>query len=350
MKKIYLLTFSLFALFQVKAQTSYTLTQANSEAIIGDSYLPRIIDTTIALPMNISGNNVTWNLTGLTDTLAVDSVKFIDPSADANSGNYAGVTIVQTAGTNVSYYKSSTNQYELLGLDLSFGGQTANINYNTNSAIIAQYNMSYGYTNTDAVSGDISTSGIPGTFTGTVVTEVDGTGTLNLNGMANFANCARVKTTQHLDFDLSGIETGTVDQIIYNYYNSSSKFPVLTVSYNHVVGAGLFPIDNTQVQINTLSTVVIGVKENKLNDVIFKTYPNPANSEISLHFVLAQSESYNVEISNTLGQVVKTITLNNLQPGMYNESINVADLSAGIYNIKLTGKNSQGTEKLVIQK
>ena len=350
MKKIYLLTFSLFAISQLNAQTSYTLTQTNSEAVIGDNYLPRIIDTTNALPMNTIGTGVTWNITGLTDSLAVDTVKFIDPSADPNSSNYPGVTIVQSAGTNVSYYKSSTNQYELLGLDLSFGGQTANINYNTNSAIIAQYNMSYGYTNTDAVSGDISTSGIPGTFTGTIVTVIDGTGTLNLNGMANFANCVRVKTIQHLDFDLSGLETGTVDQTIYNYYNSSSKFPILTASYNHVVGAGLFPIDNTQVQINTLSSIVIGIKENKLNDVVFKTYPNPANSEINLYFVLAQSESYNVEISNALGQVVKSVNLGNLQAGIYNETISINDLSAGIFTIKVSGKNKQGTEKLVIQK
>ncbi len=102
--------------------------------------------------------------------------------------------------------------------------------------------------------------------------------------------------------------------------------------------------------MDALSNIVIGVKENKLNDVIFKAYPNPANNEINLHFVLAQSESYLVEITNTLGQVVKTISFNNLQPGIYNEPVNINDLGAGIYNIKVSGKNTQGTEKLVIQK
>lgn len=351
MKKLYFIGLSMFAILQSNAQTSYTLTQANSEPVIGDAYLPRLIDTTIALPMGISGTSVTWNLTGLVDSLATDSNKYIDPSADANSGNYPGVTIVQSSPTNVAYFKSSTNQYELLGMDITFGGAAANVNYNTNSAILAQYPMSMGYTNSDPVSGDISVSGTSGTFTGTISTVADGTGTLNLNGMSSFSNCIRLKTIQHIDFDLlSGAETGTMDQVIYNYYNSSSKFPVLTVNYNHVVASGIFPIDNVIFNMTTLSSVVIGVKENKLNDLIFKAYPNPANNEVQLHFVVVKDESYSIEISNVMGQVVKTVSMSDLHAGMYNETINTSDLSSGVYTIKVNGKSTQGTEKLVIQK
>ena len=35
---------------------------------------------------------------------------------------------------------------------------------------------------------------------------------------------------------------------------------------------------------------------------------------------------------------------------MYNETINTTDLSAGIYTIKVNGKTTQGTQKLIIQK
>lgn len=350
MKKIYLLTFSLFALFQSKAQTSYTLTQLNSEPVIGDSYTSKGIDSTIALPLDLSGLNVTWNCTGLLDTLAVDTNKFISPSADPNSVNYPGVTMVRKNSTGSTYFKSSTNQLELLGLDIAFGANTATLYYSVNSAILAQYNMSYGYSNTDAVEGTMDAMSFPGTFTGTVNSNLDGTGTLNLNG-TSFSNCSKIKTVQNINFDLAspfGDIAGTVDQTTYTFYHSSSKFPIFTYNYFHVV-AGAF-VDQEQVQMDALSNIVIGVKENKLNDVIFKTYPNPANNEINLHFVLAQPESYLVEITNTLGQVVKTISFNNLQPGIYNEPVNVNDLGAGIYNIKVSGKNTQGTEKLVIQK
>lgn len=354
MKKIYLLTFSLFALSQVKAQT-YTVTQSQNEPVIGNAYVAKGLDTTVVLPMTIAGSNVTWNVTGLVDSLSTDSNTYIDPSADANSSNYPGVTIVQKSSTNVSYFKSSPGLYELLGLDINVGGGTANLNYNTSSAIIAQYPIAYGYSNTDPVSGDISAMGFNGTFTGTMTTVADGTGTLNLNGVSNFTNALRLKTFQHIDFNLSGIINGTLDQTIYNFYNPFSKYPVFTVSYSHIVIPPvpfILPngIDNMQQIYTTMTNIAIGVRENKKNEIAFKAYPNPANADVSLFFVIAQPESYSVEISNNLGQVVKTMALTNLQPGMYNETINTSDLGSGIYTVKVNGKNAQGTQKLVIQK
>ncbi|MES2513251.1 MAG: T9SS type A sorting domain-containing protein [Bacteroidota bacterium] len=348
MKKIYLLTFSLFALSHINAQTSYTLTQANSEPVVGDWFVSVSLDTNgVALPsMNVSGTNQTWNVTGVTvNTSVVNTYTF---ATNADSSAYPGVNVKQTDSTTTSYFKSSAGMLELLGVD---GGQFV-LNYNAGSATIATYPVSYGYSNTDnTIGGDITVSTFGGTFTGSLTTMADATGVLNINGGSNFTNCLRIKTVQHIDFNvLFGLETGTIDQEIYNFYHSSSLYPVFTVSYSHVVGQGQFPIDQMQAQVTTLSTVVIGVKENQLNDVIFKTYPNPANSEVNLHFVLAQPESYVVEISNALGQAVKTINLVNLQAGVYNQLINTSDLGAGIYTVKVSGKNRQGTEKLIIQK
>jgi hypothetical protein len=351
MKKLYFIGLSMFAIFQSNAQTSYTLTQSNSEAVIGDTYVTKGIDTSNALPLTTAGLNVIWNFTGLYDTLSVDTNKYISPTADPNSSQYPGVTIVQKMGSNASYFKSATNQFELLGADISFGANSANLNYNVSSAVLAQYPIAYGYTNSDAVGGDMTAMTFPGTFTGTVNSSADGTGTLNLNGMASFSNCLRVLTVQHLDFDLAspfGPIAGTVDMNIYNYYHSSSKFPIFTINYSHVFVSGL--IDQMQSIISLKSDIVVGVKENKANDIIFKAYPNPANNEVHLHFVVVKDESYSIEILNALGQVTKTLSLNDLHAGMYNETINTSDLSSGVYTIKVNGKSTQGTQKLVIQK
>lgn len=355
MKKIYLFIFSLIALSQMEAQT-YTLTQSNSEGVVGDSYYSVPLDTNATLmPMSLSGANVTWSINSLTQTTAAVAYNTYSTAASAtNSANYPGTNLVQTDTATTTYYKTTTNMLELLGVDAGF----FDLNYNTNSATIANYPMSFGTTVTDNTVGgtmNIPSQSISGTFTGSISTTVDGSGTLNLNGVTILTNCLRVKTRQFIDFDLaSGFITGTIEQNLYNYYNSSSKFPVFTVSYSHIVIPPNFVLttglDQTQTQVSTLSTVAIGVKENKLNDIIFKVYPNPANNEINLHFVLAQSESYTIEILNTLGQTVKTVSLNNLQPGMYNEPINTTDLSSGMYTVKVIGKNTQGIQKLMIQK
>lgn len=345
MKKIYLLTLSLFALSQLNAQTSYTLTQSNSEAVIGDSYDSKGIDTTNALPMSVSGTNVTWSVTGITESGVVDSHTFVAASADPNSSDYPGTTIVQQDPNATTYFKSTTNMFELLGVD---AGQFK-LNYNTNSAIVAQYPISFGYTNNDLASGTITAS-LTGTFNSTISTVADGTGTLTLEA-TSLTNCLRLKTTQHVEFALGSppfSTNGTIDQTIYNFYNSSSKFPLFQVTYVHIQVPAA-SLDQHQDQVSMLSSIVLGVNDNAKNETIFKAYPNPASENINLHFVLTQTENYTVEITNTLGQVVKTVNYNNLQPGLYNESIDLTGLNAGIYNIKVTGKNAQGSQKLIIE-
>lgn len=354
MKKIYLLTFSLFALSQIKAQTTYTIMQQYHEPVVGDSYGNVTLDTaSTPLPMSVSGSGVTWTIMDVTQTGTTTTNTYGAASSSTNSPNYPGTTLVQTDGTTTTYFKSSTNMLELLGVEAS----QFDLNYNVASATIATYPMSFGYSNTDnTAEGTINATTplgpISGTFTGAVTTTADGTGTLTVNGVSNFSNVIRIKTVQNLAFDLPtplGQIQGTIDQTLYNFYHSTSKFPVFSASYTHI-SAPSAGIDQNQVQISTLSTVVIGVKENQKNEIAFRAYPNPANADVNLYFVIAQPESYSVEISNNLGQVVKAMALNNLQPGMYNETINTSDLSAGIYTVKVNGKNAQGTQKLIIQK
>ncbi len=347
MKKIYLLIFSLIGISEFNAQT--TLTKAANEPIVGDTYDTRTLDSNAtAMPMGTSGSSVTWNLTNLVSGALVTN-SYLSPSTSTNSASFPGSTILLNDGTNTSYFKSTASSYELLGAEISFSGLTAVLNYSTNSAVIAQYPMAMGYTNTDAVGGTISAASFSGPFSGTITTNGDATGTLNLNGTA-LSSCLRLKTKQNVSFTLAfGSITGTVDQTIYNYFNSSSKWPLFSVSYTHIVTSGAQTTDQMQTQISSLSSIPLGIRENKLNDIIFKAYPNPANNEVNIHFVLTQNESYTIEIVNTLGQVVKAVSKPNLQPGMYNETLDISGLTAGVYHINVSGKNAKGVEKLIIQ-
>lgn len=345
MKKIYLLALSVFAITQANAQVP-TLTKANSEAVIGETYDVKAIDTTNALPMNISGAGVTWNVTGLVETGGLTTNTFIPASDDPSAVNFPGTTIVQQDGVNTSYYKSTATTYELLGVD---GGQFI-LNYNTNSAVVAQYPISMGYVNNDTGAGAITASTLSGTFSSTIQTSGDATGTLDLNGVTNLTNCLRVKTVQKIDFTLAfGFLTGTISQTFYNYYHSSSKWPVFTVNYT-LINSNNPSFNNIhQDRVSALSTIAVGVKENIVNDIIFKAYPNPASNQLNIHYVLTQTESYTIDVLNTLGQVVKTINKPNLQPGIYSEAIDISGLNAGIYTVKVNGNRAQGTQKIIVE-
>lgn len=345
MKKIYVFAFSLLAISQVKAQV--TLTKAANEPVINDTYDTKTLDTTNVLPMSISGSNVTWNVTGVSETGGLTTNAYADPSTDPNIGNFPGTTIIQSDGNATSYFKSSTSLYELLGLDA--GGFV--LNYSSDAATVAAYPIAFGYVNNDTGAGTLDASGQSGTFTSVIKTTADGTGTLNFNGLpsANYNNVLRVKTTQQINFNIGGFISGTIDMAIYNYYVSGTKWPIFTVNYTNI-NAPLAGInDQRQDQASILSSVVLGIGDKKMNDITFKAYPNPASGSVAVHFVLTQKESYTIDIVNTLGQVVKSVAKPDLQPGLYNEQIDINGLSAGIYHIRVQGKNSTGVEKLIVE-
>lgn len=348
MRKNGLISLCVLLMTQLGAQSSYTLTQAHHEPIVGDTYDVKFIDTTSALPMSIFGHDVTWNVTGISETGDLNSIMYASPVGNPDAANYPGTTLIQSDNNGITYYKSTTNQLELLGVNTSI----FNLKYSTDAAIISSYPAYIGHSSSDLVAGmmKIPTYNLTGPFDGTITVSADATGTLTINGSITLVDCIRIKTLQHVHFNLNnGVETGTIDQVSYSFYNSTSKFPVFSVNYAHLVGSGFATINTTRVQMGVLSSISLGIKETEKERITFKAYPNPAQHEVNLHFVLTQPDSYFIEITNMLGQVVKQQPLSGLQPGSYYEMIDVKGLNAGTYLLKITGKNSQGIEKLIIR-
>jgi hypothetical protein len=82
---------------------------------------------------------------------------------------------------------------------------------------------------------------------------------------------------------------------------------------------------------------VIGVDENDLNDI--RIYPNPANNLVNID----NAANSSVSIYNLLGEVVKSVrTTSN------NTSIDVSNLAAGSYVVKVQGENSNYSHQLNI--
>jgi hypothetical protein len=77
----------------------------------------------------------------------------------------------------------------------------------------------------------------------------------------------------------------------------------------------------------------------------FQIFPNPAQNTISISYPGNQLESVNLEILTSLGQLVYTKTITS------NETIDVSNLSNGLYFIHLKGSNlNVSSQKLIISK
>lgn len=86
----------------------------------------------------------------------------------------------------------------------------------------------------------------------------------------------------------------------------------------------------------TSSGQVTSVKERNSNTALM-VYPNPANGPVTVSFNLDQDGTYEIEILDELGKLVKKIPSKNYPAGMQKVSLELSGLRAGIYYCHLKG-------------
>ena len=79
-----------------------------------------------------------------------------------------------------------------------------------------------------------------------------------------------------------------------------------------------------------------------MKQTIFTTYPNPSNGIFIIE--LGQVAKYNVSVSNVLGQIVFSTTINGM-----NTNIDLSSFDKGIYTIELKNEKEVYTEKVIIE-
>ncbi len=90
----------------------------------------------------------------------------------------------------------------------------------------------------------------------------------------------------------------------------------------------------------------LNVFENKIQNTL-SLYPNPASSSCYLTFSTAEKEEVNIEFFNIQGQKVHSRLVSAV--GAQVEYFNLADLSPGVYMVKVSSKTNHGYKRLVIR-
>ena len=96
---------------------------------------------------------------------------------------------------------------------------------------------------------------------------------------------------------------------------------------------------DTQFIISTCT----GVNENK-DDENVKVFPNPTDKILNIDFKSLSEEKMNVQLLNSLGEI-----LINEQLSIQNSTINIESLNTGIYFLKITGTNNTNITKKIIK-
>lgn len=83
------------------------------------------------------------------------------------------------------------------------------------------------------------------------------------------------------------------------------------------------------------------------SNMIFNIYPNPAQSQITIEFDLAETKNTFIEIKNILGQTIKTISNYAFVRGNNKIEIDISEFSKGLYFVQLQSENRITSKKII---
>lgn len=316
-------------------------TQANEPAI-GTTATMYVLDSNATNYASATGASATWDYSttpgyyGSTKTVAV-----VTPSSTANGSSYTTSTkAIDMPGFMTTYFTSSASARTSQGFAFDGGAAagTVKVILSSDPETLMNYPFAYGGSLTDAFSGTAETS--VGTFntTGSITASVDGTGTLKLNSGTTLNNITRYKLSDQANATTI-FGNIVMTRVQYEYYDlsNSGSLPVFVHCELTIDLAG-----TQMVQHLVMSSVApdeyLSISEN--NKATFGMYPNPANEAVVLTG-LAGNE--NISIVDLAGKTVYTATASNAT-----QTLNIADLQAGIYNVVVVSNGVKTTKKLTI--
>jgi len=109
--------------------------------------------------------------------------------------------------------------------------------------------------------------------------------------------------------------------------------------------------ENSMIMMSVPKSVFVGIEENEasLNFELSDIYPNPASTHAPFNIRLEDQAGVSVNVLNVVGQSVRTMELGQLNAGDHKLSLDVSDLTSGLYYCTVVVDGQSSTRKIVIQ-
>jgi hypothetical protein len=85
---------------------------------------------------------------------------------------------------------------------------------------------------------------------------------------------------------------------------------------------------------------------NNFNEKSFELYPNPNNGNFTLNLKNSYIKNYTISVYNVLGEIIKTISLTNINSA----EINISEFGIGAYYLQVAAENKTVTKKVFVTK
>ena len=324
----------LFLLFFARTTIAQTLTMENITPQIGDHF---ITHSSLAVPIGESGENVTWDLSGLV-ALDTNTHSYETPFNHSKATFFPSATIVGISGDAGEFLDISSFAWQRLG----FSAQSSDyqVNYSNDPEVFLSFPFHYNKTFVNDFSGTVTSSGVTSPRTGSITVTGDGTGTL-IMPYGEFKNVLRVKV---LEVTTDSIANGTV------------TIKTLTHSwFQEGIHAAIASVIETTVGLNVTTrasfldeSIILSNQSLSRWDTPVLTFPNPATDHISVAFQLQHPSRVQWQLVSMKGEQVSPITSEFRATGPNTIQLNLTTIPNGSYILQLIADGKISSKKILV--
>ena len=148
---------------------------------------------------------------------------------------------------------------------------------------------------------------------------------------------APANTGQYYPTSATDWRTETIDLSAYDGQSSV----LIKFNGNSNYGNNLY-IDNLRIVDATTSSI----DENEVSATL-NLFPNPSNGFVNLEYISGKQGVVSISVMNTLGATV--YSANGVSNGSLNKTIDLSNLTKGIYFVNVSSNNGTTTKKLIVQ-
>ncbi|HBH06398.1 MAG TPA: hypothetical protein DDX92_07330 [Flavobacteriales bacterium] len=317
------------------ANAQITLTEATHAPLAGESYTYNVKNNVHPAGIEQDGQNVVWDVSSI--GVSNQQTKSYDlASMGAHAPMYPGATIMSI--TNIpdiaGYFDVWQNGIRFLGDHTEISGFEEQIVHSSGVYMFLPFPFSY---------GDAASSSYFGTYTNSFNQTANRTGQRSIfcQGFGTLVlpygaveNVLKV-TSSTLYTDIgAGIDKDFVETM-YSFYDARNRVPIATFFTKYTDGS----LSLLSFSYLDQASIKVG-----LNDVLgesFKVYPNPVTDEV---YISSPIPIDRIEFLSLTGQIIRSIK----SPGL-NIAIDLAELTAGLYFIKVHVGKESIAKKMVVQ-
>jgi len=161
---------------------------------------------------------------------------------------------------------------------------------------------------------------------------------------------AQIGQTDLLNVVVKDLDIVAYDDSTNQFYGLAKGSTYSTVTYRGISKPIFFEVIQNEEPPNDAITDVMDFKMGKNVEFNITAYPNPFNNKITFEFSVTAESDFKMEITNINGQIVKTYIFENQPGGLNIKTIDLSELSDGVYLYKLLSKDDYQVGKIVKKK